>query len=68
LVYLEKIDADSKSVLLRIVGTGEQGKEILILEISKKPLILLVWLGTVIIMAGVLITTLRRAKEIKSHW
>jgi cytochrome c-type biogenesis protein CcmF len=67
LVYLEKVDADSKSVLLRIVGTGEQGKEILILEISKKPLILLVWLGTAIIMIGIFITTLRRAKEIKSQ-
>jgi cytochrome c-type biogenesis protein CcmF len=63
LVYLEKVDADSKSVLLRIVGAGEGNKEILILEISKKPLILLVWLGTAIIMGGILITTLRRAKE-----
>ncbi len=60
LVYLDEIDADNKMISLRIVDISEDARETLILEISRKPLIGLVWLGTILMMAGMGITWWRR--------
>ncbi|KPL00462.1 MAG: hypothetical protein AMJ91_04680 [candidate division Zixibacteria bacterium SM23_73_3] len=66
-MVLEKIDADRKMVMLNLLlEKEEQAKNLLVLEVSKKPLINVLWLGTVLIMAGLLITTYRRTKEIKA--
>jgi cytochrome c-type biogenesis protein CcmF len=63
LVYLDQIDGDSKMIWLRIVDTRDEVSETLILEMSKKPLIGLVWLGTVLMMTGLGISWWRRKKE-----
>ena len=63
LVYLDEIDADSKLISLTIIDVGEGAPETLILEVSRKPLIGLVWLGTIFMMIGLGITWLRRTKE-----
>ncbi len=63
---LEKIDADRQMIDLALVsGAEETTEELLILNVSRKPLINLYWLGTVLILAGLFIATYRRAKEIK---
>ena len=41
--------------------------DLLVLEVSRKPLINLLWLGTVLIMLGLAISTYRRAKESKTN-
>jgi len=48
---------------LTIIDVGEGAPETLILEVSRKPLIGLVWLGTIFMMIGLGITWLRRTKE-----
>ena len=63
LVYLEEIDADTKAISLSILDVSQEASETLILEISRKPLIGLVWLGTVLMMIGLGITWWRRRKE-----
>jgi cytochrome c-type biogenesis protein CcmF len=64
---LEKIDADNKAVLLRFIGSSFEKStgEYLILELSKKPLIWVLWLGTILVMMGLFLSTWRRAKELK---
>lgn len=63
LVYLEAIDADTKAISLSILDVSQEASETLILEISRKPLIGLVWLGTILMMIGLGITWWRRGKE-----
>lgn len=63
-LILEKIDADQKVIDLKLVFEAEETtKDLLILNVSKKPLINLYWLGTVFILTGLIIATYRRAKE-----
>jgi cytochrome c-type biogenesis protein CcmF len=65
-VVLEQIDADRKMVKLTIFAPeDEPQKDLLVLEVSRKPLINLLWLGTVLIMLGLTVSTYRRAKELK---
>jgi len=65
-LVLERINADDKSVTLNLIQTNPRpGKNLLVLEVSRKPLINVLWLGTVLIMAGLLIVTYKRAKESK---
>ncbi|UCB52418.1 MAG: hypothetical protein JSV10_10630, partial [Candidatus Zixiibacteriota bacterium] len=65
-LVLEKIDADRKMVILRLVLAEEKtSEELLVLSVEKKPLINLFWLGTVILMVGLSLATYRRVKEIK---
>jgi cytochrome c-type biogenesis protein CcmF len=65
-LVLERINADDKSVALNLILTNpETGKNLLVLEVSRKPLINFLWLGTVLIMTGLVIATYRRAKESK---
>jgi len=64
LVYLDEIDADSKMISLSILDLSDDAPETLILEISRKPLIGLVWSGTILMMIGLGITWWRRKKEV----
>lgn len=64
-LVLEKIDADRKMIdLSLVVGAEETAEDLLILNVSKKPLINLYWLGTVLILLGLVTATYRRTKEI----
>ncbi|HVP36712.1 MAG TPA: cytochrome c biogenesis protein CcsA [Terriglobales bacterium] len=63
-IFLERVMADQGAVELSIGKKGEQGGETLLLEVSTKPLINLLWLGTIVIMSGLFLMTWRRSKEI----
>jgi len=66
-LVLEQIDADRKVVKLSLLAQeDEQTKNLLVLEVSKKPLINLLWLGTALIMVGLAISTYHQAKELKA--
>ncbi len=66
-LILEQIDADRKMVKLSLLAPEDESqKDLLVLEVSKKPLINLLWLGTVLIMSGLAISTYRRAKELEA--
>jgi len=65
-IVLEKIDADRKMVMLNLVVAEKTEKDLLVLEVSRKPLINALWLGTIVIMAGLAVSTYRRAKEMKA--
>ena len=65
-LVLEKIDADRKMVALRLILKEEQTSEdLLVLSVEKKPLINLFWLGTILVMLGLAIASVRRFKESK---
>ena len=64
LIFLERVMADQKMVTLSITKKDIEGSgEVLLLEVSKKPLINLLWLGLVVIMLGLFMMTWRRSKE-----
>jgi cytochrome c-type biogenesis protein CcmF len=66
-LVLERIDADRKMVTLRLVPEAEETSEdFLVLSVSKKPLINLLWLGTIVVMLGLFAATVRRLKEAKT--
>jgi cytochrome c-type biogenesis protein CcmF len=67
LIFLEKVMADQKMVVLSIAQREKESGEILVLEVSRKPLINLLWLGMIVIMAGLFLTTWRRSKEAKNN-
>ncbi len=63
-VRLEKIQADRGSVLLSFEGLQVQGKpEQLILEVSKKPGMNVLWGGSIILVLGGLVSLWRRWKS-----
>jgi cytochrome c-type biogenesis protein CcmF len=67
-VVLERIDADTKKVRLSLLSPqDEPQRELLVLEVSRKPLINLLWLGTILIMLGLGLSTYRRAGELKAN-
>jgi cytochrome c-type biogenesis protein CcmF len=55
-IYLEKIDADSKKIFLRIGNENKIAQPVLALEISKKPFIWTLWLGTIIVLIGFIVS------------
>jgi cytochrome c-type biogenesis protein CcmF len=64
LIFLERVMADQKMVTLSIGKKGNKGSgEVLLLEVSRKPLINLLWVGLVVIMLGLFMMTWRRSKE-----
>lgn len=64
-VSIERILADEGAVVLSIPGLVEAGgAERLILDITKKPVINLVWAGTTLILLGCLVAFLRRRAEL----
>jgi len=60
LVFLEQIWADSGQILIRVASA----EEVLILEVSRKPLINFVWLGVILISVGMLLATKRRFSKL----
>ncbi len=65
-LVLEKVDADRKIVTLRLILEEEKTSEdLLVLSVEKKPLINLFWLGTILVMVGLTIATVRRIKEVR---
>jgi len=64
-IFLERVMADQKMVTLSIAKKKKEGGEVLLLEVSRKPLINLLWLGLIAVMAGLFLTTWRRSKEAK---
>ncbi len=66
-VRIEKIEADDGAVILAIGGLAEiDATGILILDISRKPLMNLVWAGTTLILVGCLVAYFRRRHELTS--
>ncbi|HWR83552.1 MAG TPA: cytochrome c biogenesis protein CcsA [Candidatus Deferrimicrobium sp.] len=64
-VSIERILADQAAVVLNIPGLTDAGQmEALVLDISKKPVINLVWAGTTLILLGCVIAFLRRRAEL----
>jgi len=60
-----QIMADQGAVVLDIPGLFSDAKpDKLILDISKKPLIILVWIGTTLVLLGSLIAVYRRRSEL----
>ena len=63
-VELIRILADQKAIVLSIPGlTDVASPETLVLDVSKKPLINLVWGGAILTMLGTVITFIRRREE-----
>jgi cytochrome c-type biogenesis protein CcmF len=64
-ISITRILADEKAVVLSIPGLIDADEsETLILDVTKKPVINLVWIGTTFILLGSLITFLRRRAEL----
>ncbi|MCX6834234.1 MAG: hypothetical protein NTW07_03725, partial [candidate division Zixibacteria bacterium] len=64
-VSISQIMADEGAVALDIPGLASDSKPPkLILDITKKPLIILVWIGTTLILLGSLITVFRRRSDL----
>ncbi|MFQ6008900.1 MAG: hypothetical protein ACE5K8_08130, partial [Candidatus Zixiibacteriota bacterium] len=64
-IFIERILADEQAVIVTIPGLVDAGEPAtLILDVTKKPLINLVWLGTTLILLGSVITFLRRHGEL----
>lgn len=63
-VELARILADQKAIVLSIPGlTDVAAPETLVLDVSKKPLINLVWVGAILTMLGTILTFIRRRQE-----
>ena len=64
-VALERIMADTRQVglLIHMESETSQPAEALLLEISHKPLINLLWLGGILVMLGSLFSIFRRSRE-----
>ncbi len=64
MMSIQKILADQGAVVVDIPGlTDQEQGDRLLLDVSRKPLINLVWFGTTLIMLGTLIVFIRRRKE-----
>jgi len=64
LLYLDDLNPSRRTVNIRLAGMGGGATERLIVEVSKKPLILLVWIGSILIVAGSLIAWYHRRKRV----
>lgn len=56
-IYLDRILADDKMIIIDVVGIGD-----LAVEVARKPLINLVWLGSVIIVLGSIMAFFKRKR------
>jgi cytochrome c-type biogenesis protein CcmF len=64
-VSIDQILAEEGAVVLSIPGlVVDEGSETLVLDVSRKPVINLVWAGTTLILLGSLIAFIRRRKEL----
>ena len=63
-INVTKVLADQGAVMLDIPGLVESGApEVLVLDITRKPLIMLVWIGTTLLLAGCVISFVRRRSD-----
>lgn len=62
MISLEQVIPDKKSIAVRISDIDENSREQLIAEISTKPLVLFVWLGSIIVVIGTLIAMYNRQR------
>jgi cytochrome c biogenesis factor len=63
-INVEKILADQGAVLLDIPGLDTGTPEMLVLDITRKPMILLVWIGTTIVLLGCVVSFARRRRDL----
>jgi cytochrome c-type biogenesis protein CcmF len=56
-IYVDRIFADEGKIMIDVVGVGD-----LVLEITRKPFINLVWFGAVIIVVGTFLAYIKRRK------
>jgi cytochrome c-type biogenesis protein CcmF len=69
-VTLNQLNASEKSIELHFSGlkpetkTGSQSQEQLLLEVSKKPFMNILWFGTILIVLGAIISMKRRITEL----
>ncbi len=62
-IVLQDIQADAGTVSLKFSGVpGMDVVDLLVLEVSKKPLINLVWLGVIMVCGGTFVSFVRRRK------
>ncbi len=65
-VTIQRIDADQKLVELELAGLGEQPgetaapTEMIMVEVSRKPFMSVLWIGAILLLAGTLIGIRRR--------
>jgi len=68
-IYLLKINADQGMIMIGVTDRDNpdefKSTDLLIINISKKPLVNLVWFGLIIIIFGAGASTYRRLKEVK---
>jgi cytochrome c-type biogenesis protein CcmF len=64
LADIAQISADQGIVVLDIPGLTDQKSDKLIIALAKKPLIVLVWIGTTLMMLGSLFSVFRRRAEL----
>ncbi len=65
-VIIKDILADQQAVVLAVPGLlDDMPEDRLVIDLSKRPLINLVWLGTTIIMLGGLVVYIRRYSEVR---
>jgi cytochrome c-type biogenesis protein CcmF len=62
-ISLDRVLADDGAVVISVLGLEEGSPETLVLEISRKPLINLVWLGAILITLGGCLAYVRRSGE-----
>ena len=63
-INIERILADQGAVLLDITGLDTSTPEVLVLDVTRKPMILLVWIGTTIVLLGCVVSFARRRKDL----
>jgi len=63
-INVEKIMADQGAVMLDVPGMDKGKPEALVLDVTNKPMINLVWIGTTIILLGCVVSYVRRRKEL----
>jgi cytochrome c biogenesis factor len=71
-VTINNLNADTKMVELLFSGIGEEDSidhdhaEQLVIEFSQKPFMSILWLGTILLLAGTLISFTQRIKSFSS--
>ncbi len=63
-IYLDDLDPSRRTVSLRLSGAESGPTERLIVEVSEKPLILLVWVGAILIITGSLMSWYHRKRHV----
>ncbi|GBC98226.1 Cytochrome c-type biogenesis protein CcmF [bacterium HR17] len=63
-VGIERINAEERTVTLRINGVGLQGHNgFIVVNVQRKPGVNLVWLGVAMVLLGALLSSVRRIRE-----